>query len=323
MKFYWLKYCLSFYKILNIIKLVIYFIAKKFGFNLKNFPNPYFLSIEITNFCNLNCPACTNGAGKLKREKGFMCFDLYKKIIDENKKTLILIILHFQGEPFLHEDLTKFIDYAKKNKIFTMFSTNANLSENQILEIKTLPDKIIISLDGITQETYQKYRINGDINNVLSFLDFLKRKKNEDNFVSELQFIVFNHNQHEIKNLKFLKKKYLIDKLILKSAQIYNNQQIELLPKDIKYSRYKIKNGVFELKKSIKNSCKRVIFGNVITWNGDVVPCCFDKNAQFVFGNIQKENLKNIRNSEKYYNFVKQIFNQKIDIKICRNCTEN
>ncbi|MDR2836551.1 MAG: radical SAM protein [Bacteroidales bacterium] len=336
MIFYKIKY-LNHHKIINFIKLIFCYFLLKFGIKLRKIPAPYFLSIEPTNICNLNCFACPSGSGDLTRKRGFLDLDLFKKIIDNNKKNLICLILHFQGEPLLNKNLPEMIEYAHKNNIYTMFSTNAQLLNKNLEKIiDSKPDKIIISLDGVTQETYEKYRIGGNIDNVFKALESIKiakRLRDERAKVYfcfpfsvfpfiELQFLAFNHNLHEIKELKKIKEKYEIDKITIKTAQIYSYEQINLLPRNKKYLRYKISENNFEIKNKLKNSCKRIIFGNVISWDGNVLSCCFDKDATFILGNIKNESLENIRNSEKNINFIKLIFNNRKEIDICKNCME-
>lgn len=289
-------------------------------------PHPSFISFEPTNYCNLKCPACPSGSGTLTREKGFADLNLFKKVIDENKKYLTNIILHFQGEPLLHKQLGEMIRYARKNRIYTEFSTNGQLLAENIDIIKSAkPDKIIISLDGLTQETYNKYRVNGDITKVFKSLEELSKLKRKDRPFVEVQFLVFKHNEGEItirRGGQKIKLQFKIDKISLKTAQIYDNSQIEMLPINEKYSRYKIKDGKFTLKSDLPNYCRRIIFGSVITWDGKLVPCCFDKDADFIMGDVHTLSLSEIRNSEKYKQFIKSVFSQRDKIEMCRNCTE-
>ncbi len=296
---------------------------KKRIFNSKT-PPPSFLSFEPTNYCNLKCPACPSGAGKLTRPKGYADLDFFKKIIDDNKKHLINLILHFQGEPLMHKNLAEMIAYAHKNKIRTEFSTNANLLADKTLEITNAkPDKIIISLDGITQETYNKYRVNGDIEKVYESLKSLSKIQKKHRPKIELQFLVFSHNEHEIPKLKEIKHKYKIDKIVLKTAQIYGKEQVNLIPKNHKYSRYYIDdNGNPVLKSNLPSNCKRIIFGSVITWDGKLVPCCFDKNAEFILGDTKITKIIKIRNGNTYKKFIKRVFSHRDIIKMCKNCTE-
>ncbi|MDD3687848.1 MAG: radical SAM/SPASM domain-containing protein [Bacteroidales bacterium] len=321
-----LKY-ITISKILNYFRLCRYFCKIKRKPKLVDLiaiPPPSFLSFEPTNYCNLKCPACPSGSGKLTRQKGFADIDVFKNLIDENKKHLINLILHFQGEPLLHKQLGNMISYARNNRIFTELSTNANLLASVFDSLKeNMPDKIIISLDGLTQETYNKYRVNGEINKVFEALKLLSQMPKKKRPFVEVQFLVFSHNENEIPNLKRIKSQFKIDKISLKTAQIYESSQISILPKNEKYSRYNIVGNTFLLKSKLTNYCRRIIFGSVVTWDGKLVPCCFDKDAEFVMGDIKQQNLNQIRNSESYIKFIKSVFSQREKIEMCRNCTEN
>jgi radical SAM protein with 4Fe4S-binding SPASM domain len=316
----------SFVKILNYLRLKSYFDKlKKINQDSNSFvlPSPSFLSFEPTNYCNLQCPACPSGSGNLTREKGFADFELFKKIIDENKKFLINILLHFQGEPLLHKQIGEMINYAQKNKIFTELSTNANLFPEVFDSLKnSMPDKLIISLDGLNQEIYSIYRKGGEVKKVFKSLELLSELPSKDKPYIELQFLVFSHNESQIDELKILKSKYRINKISLKSAQIYESSQISMLPKNGKHSRYIVDGDTFTPKSKLQNKCRRIIFGSVICWDGKLVPCCFDKDAEFVMGDANLQTVNEIRNAEKYKQFIKTVFSQRKSIEMCRNCTE-
>lgn len=317
-----IKY-ISWRKIWNLCRLHKFYRKAKNGKLIGEVPPPSFASYEPTNICNLSCEMCPSGKGLLKRPRGTADMDLYRKFITENRETLIDIILHFQGEPLMYKQLGEMIAFARQNRIYTMFSTNGQLLAQNIDIIRNArPDRIIVSLDGLSDETYTKYRVGGKVQNVLNGLEKLSQlPANERPFV-ELQFLVFSHNEHEIPELQKLKKKYRINKITLKSAQIYDESQIDFLPGNQKYSRYNISNGKVKLKKMTENHCKRLIFGTVVCFDGRVVPCCFDKDADHEFGNISNQSLAEIRNSKDFRNFVKQVFTQRNGIEICNNCTE-
>ncbi len=267
---------------------------------------------------------CPSGKGLLKRTRGFADMPTFKKFIDENAKTLTTLILHFQGEPLLFKELGEMISYARQNKIYTMFSTNGQLlAENFEIISTSLPDHIVVSLDGLSNETYTKYRVGGDVQKVFDGLEKLSQMPRSKRPYTELQFLVFSYNEHEIKALQSLKKKYHVDKITLKTAQIYNKSQVEFLPENKKYSRYNIdQDGEFSIKHSLKKNCKRAVFGTVICHDGRVVPCCFDKDAEHELGNIKNRSLSEIRCSEKFTCFLTKIFTNRKAIKICSNCTE-
>ena len=310
-------------KIWNIFRLHAFYRKAKRS-NLGSIvPPPNFASYEPTNVCNLSCEMCPSGKGQLKRPRGTADMDLYRKFITENCKTLTNIMLHFQGEPLMCQQLGEMIAFARENRIHTMFSTNGQLLAQSIDLIRDArPDQIIVSLDGLSDETYTKYRVGGKVQNVFDGLEKLSQLPIKERPYIELQFLVFSHNEHEIPELQKLKKKYRIDKITLKSAQIYEESQIDFLPENQEYSRYNISNGKVKLKKKAENHCKRLIFGTVVCFDGRVVPCCFDKDAEHEFGNISNQSLAEVRNSEKFRNFVKQVFTQRNGIEICNNCTE-
>ncbi|MDD4150328.1 MAG: radical SAM/SPASM domain-containing protein [Bacteroidales bacterium] len=325
-----IKY-LTIRKLINLINLSFYYrnlktkkIKQNNGSKVnKPLPPPSFITFEPTNYCNLKCAACPSGTGLLTRDKGFADLELFKNLIQQNKKHLVNIILHFQGEPLLHEQLGKMISFAKKHKIFTEFSTNGHTIHTNIDIIKnSKPDRIIVSLDGIEQETYNKYRVNGDIKKVYQGLEALSQLNKKERPYIELQFLVFKHNEHEIEQLYKLKNKYKIDKISLKTAQIYSKNQIDLLPNNSKYSRYIVNGDKFEINSKLPNSCRRIIFGSVITWDGKLVPCCFDKDANFIMGDIKNKSMNDIRNGNNYQRFIKNVFLQRNKIEMCKNCTE-
>ncbi len=317
-------------KILNAIHLKFEYVCSVFFGRTVRKSYPISLSVEPTTFCNLNCPECPAGTNNLNRLKGNIDFELYKKILDETAPFLMNLILYFQGEPFLNQEIIKMIEYASKEKrVFTSTSTNGHFINSKNAEdiVKSGLDKIIFSIDGFTQETYEKYRKNGNLNTVLNALKEVaeqKRKLKSKTPFIVVQFLVFKFNEHEIPEIKKLCKPLKVDKLEIKSAQIYNYQNaVDLIPTIKKYSRYKQdKSGSFIIKNKLKNRCKRLWESSVITNTGDVLACCFDKNADYSFGNIQTDTFKIINNSLAAKNFREKLSTNRKQIDICKNCTD-
>ena len=317
-------------RIINFFKVVFsYYIHSFFEkSNIKGLPP--FISIEPTNVCNLNCLQCPSGKGNLKREKGEMKFSLFQEIIDSVKDHLIYLLLYFQGESFLNENIFRMIKYARENSVYVIINTNGHYIKTErdaenIIESGL--NSITFSVDGATEETYKIYRSGGDFNAVINGIKRLttaKRKLKSKTPGVNLQFIVMKHNQNEISQIKKLAESLKIDRLFLKSAQIYDENDFDdLLPSSNKYRRYDKLNGKLILKKKMKNRCKRLLLTSVITWDGKVLPCCFDKDADFSFGKIVGENcFKNIWLSEKAAEFRKKVFTKRKSISICRNCIE-
>jgi radical SAM protein with 4Fe4S-binding SPASM domain len=290
---------------------------------------PFAISIEPTTACNLGCPECPSGLRQFNRKTGNLKVDLFKKVIDQMKEHLIYLTFYFQGEPYINPDFLDMVKYANKSKIYTSTSTNAHFlnKDNAIRTIESGLDKLIVSVDGTTQETYEKYRINGDLNKALGGIREIvkwkaKLKSNKPKVV--MQFLVVKHNEHQINEAKKLAKNIGADSIQFKTAQIYDYANgSPLIPEQEKYSRYKMnRNGKYEIKNSLSNQCWRMWHSCVITWDGQVVPCCFDKDAKYQLGDLSIQSFDEIWYSENYMNFRNSILKSRKQVDICTNCTE-
>jgi radical SAM protein with 4Fe4S-binding SPASM domain len=284
---------------------------------------PLAAGIELTNLCNLHCPECPSGSGTLSRARGFMELDLFEKLISEAGQYLWNINLYFQGEPMLHPEFFSFVRKAGKSKVTV--STNGHfLSEMACRELaQSGIDKLIVSVDGMDNETYTLYRKGGNLEKVLNGIrnvnHELERAGGSMNI--EIQFLVHKYNEGQIP----LAKKFAEEQnahLRLKSMQINNLDNISnWLPSQRKFRRFENRNGVFSLKNSYRNRCMRLWMNPVITWDGKVVPCCFDKDAEYIMGDLNSDSLQEIWNGEKYRQFRSSLLTSRKSISICRNCT--
>jgi radical SAM protein with 4Fe4S-binding SPASM domain len=324
----YIKY-LSINKIANLLKLFVSYLVSVLISRPIHCGMPASIAIEPTNRCNLKCPECPTGNESLIRIKSESDINLYHKLIDETGKYLLSIIFYFQGEPFLNPDLFEMINYASQKGIYTITSTNGHFLNQKNSEkiIKSGLDKLIISLDGISPEIYQIYRQGGNLNKVIEGIKTIVAAKKQLKSKTPkivIQFLVFKSNQHQIEDAKIFAKVLGVDKIVFKTAQIYNfkngNPQI---PDISKYSRYKKnEDGTYSIKSKLKNRCWRMWSNPVITASGEIAVCCFDKNAEFGIGNISKASFQNIWKSKEYDKFRKKIFTNRKAINICTNCTE-
>lgn len=299
---------------------------------MKNAPHqglPYSLSIEPTTACNLGCPECPSGLKQFTRPTGKLNLELHDKMLSQLHKSVFYINYYFQGEPFLHPDFLKLIQTAKKRKIYTSTSTNAHfINEAKALEIiESGLDRLIISIDGLTQKTYENYRVHGTLEKVIDGTKHLiaakkKLKSNTPHLI--FQFLAVKPNEHEIDQVFELGKEMGIDEVRIKSAQLYDYKNGNpLMPENEKYSRYKLQSdGTYKLKYKTGNHCWRMWSSSVLTWDGKVVPCCFDKDAKHVLGSIENHDFKDIWTGNQYHNFRKAVRNHRNEIDICKNCSE-
>lgn len=317
-------------KINNLVTLYFSLLISKAGLYVRPSSKPAFISVEPANFCQLQCPECPVGTKSNGRKTNeTMENKLFEKILNELQSHLMHIIFYFQGEPLLDPTLDTKIALAHKAKIFTSLSTNAQILNKNYAEKLIIAglDKIIISIDGATQKTYEKYRVGGKLQNALNAIDFIQQTKKELKSATpivELQFIVFGTNQHEIAAIKKIAKEINVDVLKFKTAQIYDYQNGHSLMTSIeKYSRYKNnKQGKYELKHKLYNSCKRSWMGAVISSKGELLPCCFDKYEKHSFGSIKNHSIVNTWNNRKATLFRQSILENRKQFEMCRNCTE-
>ena len=284
---------------------------------------PVSIGAELTNNCNLHCPECSSGSGQMQRERGFMDIELFNKVMKELSPYLYYINLYFQGEPMLHPLFFSFV----RNSIntHTVVSTNGHfLSEDNSEKIvRSRLSKLIISLDGIDQDTYSAYRIKGSVNTVIDGIKNVTdaKKRYNSSLKIEIQFLVNRFNEHQIPKIRRLAYRVKTS-LSLKSMQIINQKDIgSWLPLNGRFRRYKMKNGEYVIKNSLPDRCARLWLNPVITWDGKVIPCCFDKNAEYVMGDLNHDSFREIWNGPKYRIFRKSILSGRHMIEICRNCT--
>lgn len=290
---------------------------------------PFNISIEPTTNCNLGCPECPSGLKSFTRPTGNLELEFYKKTVDELADKLIYLYFYFQGEPYLHPKFLDFIKYASQKKIYTVTSTNAHfLTERKAREtVESGLDRILISIDGTTQKTYEQYRIGGSLEKVIEGTKNLVAAKRELKSKTPhvvFQFLVVKPNEHQIEDVKRLAKEIGVDEVKLKTAQVYDFENgNELIPTIDQYSRYqKQANGQYRIKNELLNHCWKLWHSTVVTWDGKVVPCCFDKDAQHQLGDLHTKSFAEIWQSNLYQSFRSRILKSRKEIDICTNCSE-
>ncbi len=290
---------------------------------------PISISIEPTTSCNLRCPECPSGLRSFTRPTGMLKDNLFHRVINELAPTLSYLIFYFQGEPYLHPQFLSLVEYASKKKIYTATSTNAHYltDDNARKTVESGLDRLIISIDGTTQETYESYRVGGRLDKVIegttNIIHWKKELKSKTPHVI-FQYLVVKPNQHQVEDVKKLAKELGVDQVAFKTAQIYDYENgSDLIPTIDQYSRYKKNSdGNFSIKNELLDHCWKMWHSCVITWDGKVVPCCFDKDAHFVLGDLTKNTFKEIWNGEKYNDFRSTLLRSRSEIEMCRNCTE-
>ncbi|MGC9330611.1 MAG: radical SAM/SPASM domain-containing protein [Bacteroidales bacterium] len=315
----------NWYRLINVIKLKISYLLSRLTGSVFVWGAPPAMSFEISGKCQLHCPECHLGSKK-HHERGNMSFSLFESVIHDQRHNLWIVNLYFQGEALLHPGFDKFIALLEKHNIYAVISTNGNFLDPEIAErlVRAGLKKLIVSVDGSNQKEYEKYRRGGSLEKVLTFINHVKQAKQKYKQkypVIVMQSLVMKHNESSIEKFNNMASELKV-KLRLKSVQINHPENIDLLPENKRYRRYEIKNGKAVLMNPLRNHCWRLYRNPVITSEGDVLPCCFDKNLKYKMGNLYTQNLSEIWHSQAYNNFRKQVFTHRKNIDICRNCSE-
>lgn len=290
---------------------------------------PMTISLEPTTACNLRCPECPSGLRAFSRPTGNLREDFFRNTIDALYRDLLFLIFYFQGEPFINPKFLEMVAYARKRGLYTITSTNGHFldEENARKTVESGLDRLIISVDGATQETYAAYRIAGNLETVLEgarqVVAWKKKLKSRTPHII-FQFLVVKPNEHEIPEIYRLAREIGVDEVKLKSAQVYNYENGNpLIPSLEQYSRYKQQpDGTWKIKHGLTNHCWKLWHACVITWDGIVVPCCFDKDATHRLGDLKKAEFREIWRGPAYRHFRQQLLKGRNQIDICTNCTE-
>lgn len=290
---------------------------------------PIGISIEPTTSCNLRCPECPSGLRSFSRPTGMLNEGIFNRVLEQLAPVLMNLTFYFQGEPYLNPRFIEMVSSATSQNVFTSTSTNAHYltDDNARRTVESGLDRLIISIDGVSQESYEQYRIGGILNKVLegtrNIVRWKRKLKSRTPHVI-FQFLVVKANEHDIPRLHQLAKEIGVDEVKLKTAQIYDFKNgSDLIPQDTRYSRYKKSDdGTFLIKNPLLNQCWKMWSSSVITWDGKVVPCCFDKDAKHVMGDISTSSFDEIWNGQAYQNFRQTILRSRAEIEICKNCSE-
>ncbi|MFN8145705.1 MAG: SPASM domain-containing protein [Bacteroidia bacterium] len=290
---------------------------------------PISVSVEPTTSCNLRCPECPSGLRSFTRPTGMLQTESFRRMLDEIHRDVLYLTFYFQGEPFLNPSFLEMVNMASKRKMYTATSTNAHYLDDETARrtVESGLDRLIISIDGSTQETYEQYRIGGRLDKVLegaaNIVKWKKQLRKSTPYVV-FQFLVVKPNEHQTKEIKKLAKEIGVDDVAFKTAQVYDFEHGNpLIPETDKYSRYyKNADGTFALKNKLLNHCWKLWHSCVITWDGSIVPCCFDKDAGHKMGSLNQHSFRQIWANENYRQFRSSLMKSRKEIDICKNCSE-
>ena len=263
--------------------------------------------------------------------------DIFHRVLDNVKESAHTMQFYFQGEPLLNKQLPEMIAAAHQLGLYTIVSTNAQALNQSTAEalVKSGLKRIIVSIDGFSEKSYTAYRVGGSLQKALEGLQNLANAKTKyhSRIRIELQVLRLKSNEHEWGWIKKNYKQLGATHLVFKTAQLYNYEHGHpLMPTNEHYSRYKeTAVGTYVHKKASRLSpltfnlspCRRLWSGCVITTNGDVLPCCYDKDQRHAYGNITQHSLAELYHSTKANALRRRVLlNNGEPLEMCKNCNK-
>ena len=292
---------------------------------------PPILQIEPSNICNLHCLTCATGAGLMTRPAALMPFDMYRRIIDQVKDHVYLIAFWSWGEPFINKDAFRMIRYAKEKGILVHTSTNGhylNTREQARKIIDSGLDSLIVAVDGLDQQTYEKYRQGGKLQSVIDAIENLVTERASLGVSHPritLRFIVMKHNEHQVDQVKKFAQDLGVDVITFRSAVVRRSkidfeEKLTPLSEDFQHFTYENNTSDCNDPKNRNNYCHRPYANLTIFSNGEVVTCENDFNATLPLGNIADQSLRNILSSGKARKFYKTFRKDLDQFIFCKEC---
>ncbi|MFC2163291.1 radical SAM/SPASM domain-containing protein [Candidatus Altiarchaeota archaeon] len=274
-------------KILNLIRCLTEYVQGREV--LRSYP--FEANIESTNDCNLHCRYCRTGQGIPGRDRGAIKIAQFKAIIDDLGEYFYHVSLFGHGEPLLNRDLTSMIRYARQKGIATLIHSNLNIPLRQEMAediVDSGLNYLSASIDGTSQETYEKYRIGGDLETVLKNIEKINKAKEKHGGkgpVLTWQFIVFAHNEHEL----------------MKAADMAKERGMRF---NVKYpsapEKFKLKEYADREVFSGGDKCRFPWTQLNVAWDGSVTPCCFAFRKEEDFGRIGEKDFRKLWNNERF-----------------------
>jgi len=267
--------------------------------------SPTAIRIDACSICQLKCPLCSNltpgniiGKGKLKAVD-------FKRLVDDNP-CIRKVELGNKGEVFLNNELAEIIRYAYEKGIMTSINTGANLNDasDEALEalVKYQTHRLRVSIDGATQQTYEKYRIGGELKKVIyniHKINALKEKYHSCKPDLLYQFIVFGHNEHEMRQAMTLAC-MLNMKIQFKLNRFPETFSVKNRERVKRYVGYFDRHDLFQKTGMdyARNKCLHLWKSPQVNWDGKLIGCCHNTWAVFA-ENVFDDGLMSGVNNEK------------------------
>ena len=264
---------------------------------------PSIMYIESTNRCNLNCIMCPRRL--MTRDQMDMDLNLFETVLNQlNRNLTELIVLHSDGEPLINPDIIGMIRIAKKNGYQVMTSTNATMLDDRLSReiVDAGLDILTISIDGTSREIYEKIRRGANFKQVVTNIKRFLTLKGIRTPYTILQMIIMKENEAQIDEF-------------FEMWRPYRNRNVQIVVKPVTDWFGEHSEIIDDM-----NSCDRPWFGMVIQSSGKVVPCVHDFDGDMVLGELPRDQIYDLWNSESMVNLRKGIIRGRRENNLCSRC---
>ncbi len=266
---------------------------------------PVVVSVEAMTGCNLSCPECPTGSSHpLGRKKGRATLADMKSIIDQICRWSLQLNFHHVGEPLLNDDFYAACDYAVRKGLWTVIHSNLSMKSEDLAQriVSSRLCNLVVSCDGVTQEVYEQYRVGGDVELVFRNMRAVaeeKRRRGARLPWITAQFLVFEHNWHEMKSFQERARSAGADEVLFlpgcrngapKSGRVGTDEVFSL--SELNWVQRESPATCWDLWDSL-----------LITYDGGVFPCCFSYRDVDLFVTPQRPGERAVAdywNCEKY-----------------------
>lgn len=285
---------------------------------------PAVFAIESTNHCNLRCVMCPRGEPDImERALGTMSDSLFHRILDDAEYFTEPCWFHWFGEPLMHPRLFEQIESAKRRGVPNLgISSNGTLLDaarsRAILDSPL--DTLMIAIDGTSKEVYERVRISPTftfeevVENARGFLA-LKASLGRRRPHTILSIIRMRETQDQLDEFRTFWLAAGADEVLFKDYTTWGDQTgdfLELLPS----------SGKDRLRHQREFPCSYLWESLVISWDGRVVPCCYDYDAKSAMGDMTTQSLGEIWNGEAYRSLRQKERDGRNDSPLCAGCVQ-
>jgi radical SAM protein with 4Fe4S-binding SPASM domain len=257
---------------------------------------PFHLVLETGNRCNLKCPLCPTPFRENRIPTGRLRFEDARRIIDQLPR-LLHVNLSLWGEPLLNKDIFRIISYVHARDVEVLLQSNLNVLNEEMAEqlVDSGLDILQISLDGASQEAYEKYRVGGDFANVIRNIERVKavqQRRGASRLQIVWKMVVHRYNEHEVPRAREWARELGVE---FKVVEIYAPRQL--------HGVWKPREGVVssaEVHSDAVSRCYSLWQVLTVNFNGDVFPCCSEFSPQDALGNILQEPLRKVWNNARF-----------------------